>query len=246
MSIPKVIYYCWYGKNPLPKSAKKYIKSWKKHCPEYKIVCIDETNTDINENRYVREAYGAGKWAFVSDYFRLKVIYENGGVYLDTDAELVKSLDCLTEKYDGFFGYEQGKSLVATGLGFGAEKGNRFVKAMLDCYENIAFFDSCGKADETPCPERNTAALIKLGLDTQRRDQIMDNVCFLKEEVLCPINFYTGKRKITKETVSVHHYNASWCSDVTRRTLRLKRIIGIRNYSILYGKILHKSNRWEW
>lgn len=246
MSIPKVIYYCWYGKNPLPKSVKKCMESWEKQCPEYKIVRIDETNTDINENEYVSQAYSAGKWAFVSDYFRLKAVYENGGVYLDTDVELIKSLDCLTEKYDGFFGFEQGKNLIATGLGFGAKKSNKFVKAMLDSYENITFFDSSGKADETPCPERNTAALVKMGVDTQKRNQVIDNVCFLKEEVLCPINFFTGKKKITKDTVSVHHYGASWCSDVTRRTLRLKKIIGIKNYSILYGKLLHKSNRWEW
>ena len=93
MSIPKVIHYCWFGKGKMPKLAEKCIESWKTYCPDYKIVCWTEENFDIQENRYAREAYEAGKWAFVSDYARLKVLYEEGGVYLDTDVELLKPLD---------------------------------------------------------------------------------------------------------------------------------------------------------
>lgn len=246
MSIPKVIHYCWFGNAPLPSSVLKCISSWKKKCPDYEIRRWDESSVDVHENRYVSEAYDAKKWAFVSDWFRLKIVYENGGVYLDTDVELIKSLDSLTEKYDGFFGYEHGKDLLATGLGFGAAKGNRFVKAMLDAYDGLSFYGENGDADTTPCPERNTNAVLPLGVNPKKRGQVIDNVCFLSEEVLCPINFFTGKKKITKNTVSIHHYDASWCSDVTRRTLRLKRIIGIKNYCRLYGKFLHKSDRWEW
>ena len=246
MCIPKIIHYCWFGGSPLPPSVKKCIESWKKKCPDYTIVRWDESNVDLDENRYASEAYKAGKWAFVSDYVRLKVVYEHGGVYLDTDVELLKSLDALTGKYDGFFGYEWGKDLVATGLGFGAVPGNRFVKAMLDGYDGISFFGADGQPDTTPCPNRNTASLMALGVDPARRDQVIDNVCFLREEVLCPINFFTGKKKITKDTISIHHYDASWCSDVTRRTLRLKRIIGIKAYCFLYGKLLYRSDRWEW
>lgn len=245
MSIPKVIHYCWFGKSEPPVSVKKCIASWKKHCPGYEIKRWDETNVDINENLYAKQAYEAGKWAFVSDFFRLKIIYEQGGVYLDTDVELIKSLDGLTESYDGFFGFEKGENLVATGLGFGAKKGSKFVKAMLDDYDGVSFLTSDG-FDGTPCPKRNTEALRRLGLDTDKRDQVIDNVIFLDEQYLCPVNFFTGKKEITEKTVSIHHYDASWCGDVTRRTLRLKRLIGIRAYCFLYGKFLHKSDRWEW
>ena len=98
MSIPKVIHYCWFGGAPLPRLAEKCLKSWKKYCPDYEIRLWNEENFDLNENRYVREAASVGKWAFVSDYVRLKVILEHGGIYLDTDVELLKSLDSLLEE----------------------------------------------------------------------------------------------------------------------------------------------------
>lgn len=246
MSIPKVINYCWFGKGELPDLAKKCIASWKKHCPDYEIKRWDETNVGEIDNLYARQAFKAKKWAFVSDYFRLKIIYEQGGIYLDTDVELIKSLDSLVERYDGFFGYEKGENLIATGLGFGAKKGDKFVKAMLDEYDGISFLGENGEFDTTPCPKRNTKALLSLGLDTALRNQVIDNVCFLNEDVLCPINFFTGKKQVTRNTVSIHHYGASWCSEVTRRTLRLKRIIGNKAYCFIYGKFLHRSDRWEW
>lgn len=244
MSIPKVIHYIWLGGAPLPKSVRKCIASWKKFCPEYEIKRWDETNLDLGENRYAREAYENKKWAFASDYFRLKIVYEEGGVYLDTDVELIKSLNSLIEKYDGFFGYE--RDCISTGLGFGASKGNKFVRAMLDDYDDIPFILDDGVYDETPCPKRNTIPLLSLGLNRKVKDQVIENVCFLDESVLCPISFFTGEKKITDRTISIHHYDSSWCSDVTKRTKRLKKIIGIRAYCFLYAKILHKSKRWEW
>ena len=246
MSIPKVIHYCWFGGAPLPKSVKKCISSWRRYAPDYEIIRWDESNFDFSANVYAKQAYDAGKWAFVSDYARLKIIYENGGVYLDTDVRLIKSLNSLTEKYDGFFGYEAGERLISTGLGFGAAKGNRFVKALLEDYENIPFIKPDGEFDQTPCPQRNTQLLVKMGLDRQTHDSVIDNVAFLEEEVLCPINFFTGEKHITDKTISIHKFDASWCTDSTKRSLRLKKIIGIRLYCFLYAKILHKSNRWEW
>lgn len=245
MSIPKKIHYCWFGGKPLPRAAERCIASWKRFCPDYELVRWDESNVNIQENRYAAQAYAAGKWAFVSDYFRLKAVYEHGGVYLDTDVELIKSLDVLTERFDGFFGYED-DTLIATGLGFGAKAGDRFVAAMLADYADISFVAADGSFDQTPCPQRNTAALRTLGVDPAVKNQVIDNVCFLEPAVLCPIRFATGEKKITPATVSVHHYDASWCNDVTKRTKRLKRLIGIRAYDFLYGKFLHHSKRWEW
>ena len=129
MSIPKKIHYCWFGRNPLPESAKKCIESWKKYCPAYEIIEWNEDNFDLTENRYAREAYEQKKWAFVSDYARLKIVYEQGGIYMDVDVELIKPLDELTE-LDGYMGFEKeidGQMWIATGLGFGARAGHPIV-----------------------------------------------------------------------------------------------------------------------
>ena len=137
MSIPKVIYYCWFGKGNMPSLAEKCIKSWRKYCPDYKIVCLNEENFDISQNRYAKEAYDAKKWAFVSDYARLKVLFDEGGIYLDTDVELLKPLDKLISD-GGFMGFDD-NGVVSTGLGFGCEKGNQLVGALLKDYDDISF-----------------------------------------------------------------------------------------------------------
>ena len=117
--IPKIIHYCWFGYGPKPKLAEKCIRSWKKYCPDYQIIEWNENNFDISAcPLYVRQAYEARKWAFVTDYVRLKVIYENGGIYMDTDVELKKNLDNLLP-YNAYFGFEN-YWVIATGLGFGA------------------------------------------------------------------------------------------------------------------------------
>ena len=93
--IPKMIHYCWFGGNPLPDEVKKYMETWKKYCPDYEIKEWNERNFDVNQNQYCSEAYEAKKWAFVSDYARLKILYEHGGIYMDTDVEVCKPLDHL-------------------------------------------------------------------------------------------------------------------------------------------------------
>ena len=244
MSIPKVIHYCWFGKGEMPKLAKKCIKSWKKYCPDYKIICHTEEDFDFSQNRYVREAYEVGKWAFVSDYARLKIIFEEGGIYLDTDVELIKPIDDLLAT-KGFMGFDE-KGIVATGLGFGAERGNKIVAEFLKDYDDIPFVLEDGSFDLTPCPDRNTEALKRLGMDTDNKNQTFMDMVFLPDEYLCPMDYYTGKKTITKNTYSIHHYSASWTSSVTKRTTRIKRIIGLKMYNKLYGKFLHKCKWLEW
>ena len=244
MSIPKVIHYCWFGKGDMPKIAKKCITSWKKYCPDCEIVCWNEENFDLTQNRYMREAYEAGKWAFVSDYARLKILYDQGGIYLDTDVELLRPIDDLLES-SGFMGFDQ-KGIVATGLGFGAEKGNAIVGEFLKDYEEIAFVLPDGSYDMTPCPDRNTETLKRLGMDLEKKDQTFQNVVFLPSEYLDPMDYYTGKKTITEKTYSIHHYSASWTSAVTKRTTRIKRIIGVKMYDKIYGKFLQKCKWLEW
>ena len=244
MSIPKVIHYCWFGKGEMPKLAKKCIKSWKKYCTDYEIICHNEDNFDLTQNRYLNEAYKAGKWAFVSDYARLKIICDNGGIYLDTDVELIKPIDDLLLT-KGFMGFDE-KGIVATGLGFGAEEGNEIVTEFLKDYDNIPFVLPDGSYDLTPCPDRNTEALKRLGMDIKNTSQTFMDITFLPDEYLCPMNYYTGKKTITENTYSIHHYSASWTSVVTKRTTRIKRIIGVRLYDKIYGKFLQNCKWLEW
>ena len=162
MSIPKIIHYCWFGGGPINPESRKCIESWKKYCPGYKIIEWNEQNFEISQNRYAQQAYEAKKYAFVSDYVRLAVLYEYGGIYLDTDVELVRPLDELLE-LPGFMGF-QNNNEVATGLGFGACKGNPVVQALLRDYDALDFIKADGSVDLTPCPERNTKVLQTLGV----------------------------------------------------------------------------------
>ena len=244
MSVEKVIHYCWFGDAPLPRLAEKCIKSWKKYCPDYKIICWNEKNFDLSQNRYAKEAHEAKKWAFITDYVRLKVVFDHGGIYLDTDVELLRPLDELLEE-GGFMGFDE-KGIIATGLGFAAEKGHPLIGKLLSDYDDIPFILPDGSLDMTPCPDRNTAMLKKLGMDTENKSQNFMGIRFLPAEYLCPMDYYTGKKTITKNTYSIHHYCASWTSAVTKRTTRIKRIIGVKLYDKLYGKFLHKLKWLEW
>lgn len=244
MCIPKVIHYCWFGKGEMPRLTEKCIESWKKYCPEYKIVCWNEDNFDINRNKYAKEAYEAGKWAFASDYVRLKVLYDEGGIYLDTDVELIKPIDALIEE-SGYMGFDD-NGIISTGLGFACEKGNDLVGALLADYDDISFILPDGTYDLTPCPERNTQTLINLGMDINIKDQVFMGIRMLPEDYLCPMKYYTGRKKITKNTYSIHHFCASWTSLAAKRTTFIKRIIGVRLYEKLYGKFLHKLKWLEW
>jgi hypothetical protein len=158
--------------------------------------------------------------------------------------ELLKSLDNLLQA-GGFMGFDE-KGIVATGLGFGAAAGDPLIAALLADYDDIPFVLPDGSYDLTPCPDRNTETLARLGMDMHNTDQTFMNIRFLPQDYLCPMDYYTGVKTITKNTYSIHHYCASWTSSVTKRTTRIKRIIGVKLYDKLYGKFLHKFNWLEW
>lgn len=220
--IPKTINYCWFGGKPLPKLAKQCIASWRKHCPDYEIKEWNESNFNLNGCNFVKEAYEAQKWAFVSDYARLKIIYEEGGIYLDTDVEVIKKLDAFLENkcYLG----EETSGFVNTGLGFGAEKGSPIIKEMLDMYEDKHFKLADGSYDMTPCPRLNTTPLSKHGYAFSGK-QIWkgENVTVYPPEYFCPINYETGKKSITANTYSIHLYNASWHTWIEQAIIAIER-----------------------
>lgn len=244
--IPKIIHYCWFGQNDKPKLAKKCIKSWKKHCPNYQIVEWNEDNYDISSApEFVREAYKEKKWAFVSDYVRLKVVFDNGGVYFDTDVELIKNIDFLLG-YDAFFGFED-EEYVATGLGFGAQKGFPIVREMMDMYEELNYYSSDGSVNLVTCPVINTKVLLKYGLVQNNDEQILrENVLILPSSFMCPIDYRNGNMKKTENTISIHWYSASWYTSDQRiyrdfivRKTKLQRILGDRKGEIA-TKIMYR------
>lgn len=242
--IPKTIHYCWFGRNPKPKLARKCIRSWKKHCPDYTIIEWNEDNFDISTcPLYVRQAYEAKKWAFVTDYVRLKVVYDHGGIYLDVDVEVVKPFDELLNEH-AFFGREGAEygNFVNTGLGFGAEKGADVLQYLMGDYENIPFLSTDGSLDNTPCPVRNSQYFLQNGY---LRDNSLQRICdclILSSEVLCPYNDITGKLEMTEKTLSIHWYSASWVPQSLRKKSKAeydrmaKRKNGIHH-------VLHTPNR---
>lgn len=208
--IPKTIHYCWFGRNPKPALAQKCIQSWKKHCPDYTIMEWNEDNYDISSAPlYVRQAYGAKKWAFVTDYVRLHVVHDHGGIYMDTDVELKKNPDALLE-YSAYFGFEDGQ-YVNTGLGFGAIPGHPFLKEIMADYEGIPFINEDGSINTETCPIRNTKVLLRHGLRQDDSRQVLaGDVLILPSIYLCPLSYQTGKRRFSPHTLSIHWFDASW------------------------------------
>lgn len=204
MAIPKIIHYCWFGGNPLPKSAEKCIESWKKYCPDYELKLWNEENFDLQCNAYCAEMYRRKKWAFLTDYVRLKVVHDQGGVYLDTDVQLVKPLTALVEQ-GAYMGFEC-SDLVATGLGFAAEAGHPFLKENMAYYETMTDFEVL-----RACPHITTELLEPYGLvrDCTKTQQLAGMTVYAAE-YLCPKNERTGLMQKTKNTISIHHYDASW------------------------------------
>lgn len=205
--IPKKIHYCWFGGGEPTESVLKCIESWKKFCPEYEIIQWNETNYDVNQNEYIKQAYSSKKWAFVSDYARLDILYCHGGVYLDTDVELIKNLDPLLEN-KAFVGKEAIDS-ISTGLGAGAEKGLPIVKELKDIYDKMNFFVN-GKPNEVTCVEITTKYLQGYGYQNNDEFQIVKDLSIYPIEYFCPLKPGSLKLNITKNTYSIHWFEGSW------------------------------------
>ena len=250
--IPKIIHYCWIGGNPLPESAKKCIKSWEKYCPDYEIIEWNESNYDFTSVPYMKEALEAKKWGFVPDYARLDIVYTHGGIYLDTDVEIVRSFDPLLA-LPGFAGFQDPEQ-VNFGHGFGAEAGNPVIKKLMDSYLDKRFFKEDGTPDLTPSPRLNTDTLAaKCGLIPDGTFQQLDGMTVYPTEYFCPKSFADGVTRKTKNTYSIHHFDASWFSDESKRRLletwkhKQKRLRKLRRREIFGGffRRLFGDERWE-
>jgi mannosyltransferase OCH1-like enzyme len=202
--IPKKIHYCWFGKNPLPESVQKCIASWKKYCPNYEIIEWNEDNYDIHKIPFISDAYKYQKYAFVSDYARLDIIYNEGGIYLDTDVELLRPIDSLLEE-KCFMGFEiPGK--VNTGIGFGAIKQHEFIKENKLVYESMEF----NPKFLNTCVEITTNLFESYGLINKDIEQKLADVTIYPTDYFCPFSIETRRTTITNNTYSIHHYDATW------------------------------------
>lgn len=231
--IPKKIHYFWFGGNEIPPFEQACIDSWKRICPEYDIIRWDETNYDITKNLYMQQAYEAKKWGFVPDYARLDVIYQYGGIYLDTDVQVIRNFDSLL-KLKGFAGFES-KNLVALGLGFGACAGHDMVRRLRDNYDNIFFEKAKGTYDLTASPFIQTELLKTYGLKLNNKIQEVEEMLILPSECFSPDNNMIPH--ITQNTFSVHNYAGSWTTGENRNFLQKTREFNDRKTK----KILHMT-----
>ena len=220
--IPKVIHYCWFGRGEKPELVQRCIESWRKFCPDYKIVEWNEDNFDISCNRWCKEAYELKKWAFVSDYARLKAVYDHGGIYLDTDVELKMPLPNGMFKSKAFF-FFMGVRNISTGYGFGNQKQEYILKALMDDYNTRSYIHE-GAANT----EINTARMSK-ELPWLKRDGTHQE----KDDIV----IYSEKEFVK---FAEHHAMLSWNDDryvvelCKKNSVKYRRITSIlRNPKIM-------------
>lgn len=231
IKIPKVIHYCWLGGNQLPKDAIKCIDNWKKKLPGYEIKVWNEENYDITVNDYMREAYKRKKYAFVTDYMRLDILYQYGGIYMDTDVILKKDFkQLLNEK--AFVGFEYPGRIGSCVIG--AQPHNPIIKELIDSYLMRKFVGQDGKEDTTPNPEVFTTICTNHGLQTNDIVQKLDHITVLPMDAFCPYNpFRMGRNYRTKNTIAIHLFSASWKS----RNERIRKNVNWYSRRIFGGTV---------
>lgn len=225
--IPKVIHYCWFGRNPKPKEVLDYIETWKKYNPEYEIKEWNEDNFDVHCCKYVWEAYNVKKFAFVSDYARLYALYTEGGIYLDTDVEVRKSFESLLGNHS-FVGWED--NYLGTGV-LACVKCQQWVKDILDTYNGESFISWFGKLNTHPNPYRLNDVLRNYGLKMNHKADVLNtDIAIYPIEVLCANSHEKKEYVIIDETISIHHYSGSWSSKKKKNFLSkfVQRIVSLK------------------
>lgn len=228
--IPKIIHYCWFGRNPLPKDVKKYIESWKKYCPDYEIKEWNESNFNINSITFVKEAYESRKWAFVSDYVRLYALYNYGGIYMDTDVEVLKKLDIFLEN-DAFSGFESNKA-IPTGI-MACKKNFKLYLEFMKYYNDKHFILQDGSLDMTTNVEIMTKICQTKGLILNNQKQTIEGWTLYPNNYFSPKSHDTGRIIITDNTYTIHHFAGSWISDEDKERKKYRDF-----FTKLNGKIL--------
>ena len=237
--IPKIIHYIWLGGKPLPKIAEKCIESWKKFCPDYEIKRWDESNLDLDKYQFVKDAIKNKKYAFASDVLRTEILYNYGGIYFDIDVELLKPIDEVLQDVDCVMGFET-SNLVAPGLVMASIKNNQDLANILEVYKNLKF-DVNNLVNFTVC-EIYTKYYEQKGLVRENKTQQIENTKFYSSEYFSPIDVITNKKKITKNTYSIHWYNASWYTPKQKMLNKVRKVANMCTFG-LAGKIWNKIKK---
>jgi mannosyltransferase OCH1-like enzyme len=236
--IPKKIHYCWFGSTPLPNLTIKCIESWKKYLPEYEIIQWNEKNFDINSYLFTKEAYKAKKYAFVADVCRLEVLNKYGGIYLDTDMEILKPLNIISSNF--IVGFEDSR-FVGVGIIISPAK-NKFIEAILDIYNVLTPIEQNCKWTEFTIPKIITKELVARRLILNDEMQILeDSIIVYPSDYFYPLNFFSGKLGITERTLGIHHYESSWMTAKQKIINKVKILLiiffGVRTVTKLISKI---------
>lgn len=233
IQIPKLIHYCWFGKKELPPLVKKCIISWKKHLPDYEFKLWNEENFDINSNEWCKSAYLAKKYAFVADYCRLIKLYEYGGVYLDTDIKLYKSLNKFIYKDQAFMGYERNDTLSMGVMGFPAQ--HPIIKELLNYYKQ--------DFDPTIIAKSESNAVIatkylanKYGLLCNNSEQYIKDIHIYPKTFFNPMDFW-GNWDKSKDTICVHLYMGSWLPQNEQKKLRYRKTFLFKICKFIWEKV---------
>jgi hypothetical protein len=215
--IPKIIHYCWFGGNPLPELAQKCISSWKKFFPDYEIKEWNEQNYDVNKILYTKQAYEAKKYAFVSDYARFDILYQYGGLYFDTDVEVIKPMDEILKR-GAFAGVERtgDASSLNAGLGLASPAASPIYKEILDSYKDTSFLNEDGTQNLTTVVTRVSDIFKNHGLKDIDEIQTVAGVTVYPVDYFCPKDYITGKMNITQNTHTIHWYDGSWLLPIDR------------------------------
>lgn len=220
--IPKRIHYCWFSGNPTPQPLQRCIDSWKRFCPDYEIIRWDEKNYDISKNKYMEQAYAHEKWGYIPDYARLDILYHYGGIYLDTDVELLHSLDALL--YQPAFCSTEKWGIVNMGIS-GAQPGNPVLRQILESREGMSFVNPDGSENLMSSGVSDTLPLVSIGLVTNGETQ-----CIAKGEMIVyasdffhPFDYISGETHITDHTFSIHHFSGTWLSTQAQEARKYTR-----------------------
>lgn len=218
--IPKIIHYCWFGRGEMPMLMKKCIKSWSKYCKGWKVILWNEDTFDVNSTLWTKQAYEAKKYAFVTDYVRLKALYEQGGVYMDADVELVQPIDRFLQ-HEAFSGFESAIT-VPTGI-IAAQAGQKVIKGWLDYYKDRPYLID-GKPNMDPNVSFMTADLKERGLRMDDSLQNVDGMVIYPQTYFCPLSIVEIEKKITAHTHAIHHFTSTWRTEKAKKDFaRVKR-----------------------
>ena len=233
--IPKKLHYMWLGGKQIPIGLQKCLDSWERFCPEYEIIQWNEDNYDVYKHPYMKEAYERGAYGFVPDYARLDILYEHGGIYLDTDVELVRSLDPLLYQ-EAFAGMEKWQD-IALGGGFGAVKGHPMVRKFLDARKNIHFVDDYGNENRTTCGFYETRTAFAYGYIINGMTQNVGGMNIYAYDYFLPYDYMTGQCNNTEHTYAVHWYDGGWMDEQMKKSNELTKEL----YQCVYDRALRKD-----